>query len=118
MDILVASLQQNVRSVIATLLSNEPDMIVVGLAENATDLLAQANVTHPDLALIEWDLLAPAAVETICALGTLTPPPNIVVYGRRSDWVRVALNTGADTYVWEGDGPQAMLAAIRKVLPG
>jgi DNA-binding NarL/FixJ family response regulator len=115
MDILVASLQKNVRGVLEILLSNEHDMTVVGQAENATDLLAQANVTRPDLVLVEWDLLGPSVVDTICSLDTLVPPPDVVVYGRKSDWAPIALNAGADAFVWEGDGPRALLAAIRKI---
>ena len=115
MDILVASLQKNVCAVLEVLLSNEPDMTVVGQAENATDLLVQAHVTRPDLVLVEWDLLGPSEVDTIYALSSLASPPDVVVYGRRSDWAPVALNAGADAFVWEGDGPSAMLTAIRKV---
>ena len=114
MDILVASLQKNVCTVLEVLLSNDPDMTVVGQAENATDLLAQTNVTRPDLVLVEWDLLSPSEVDTIGALSNLAPPPDVVVYGRRSDWAPGALNAGADAFVWEGDGPNAMLTAIRK----
>lgn len=115
MDILVASLQRIVRTVLVTLLSNEPDMNVVGQAESVTDLLAQANVTRPDLVLVEWDLLGPSAADTIRTLSSLVPAPDVIVYSRQLGWAQDALNGGAGAFVWEGDGPKAMLTEIRRM---
>ena len=115
MDILVASFQRHVLAILEVLLSDDPEMVVVGLAESVPDLLMQADATRPELILVEWDLLGPSQSDTICAIGNLTPPPVVVVYGRRSDWAPLALNAGADAFVWEGDGPIAILNAIREV---
>jgi DNA-binding NarL/FixJ family response regulator len=115
MNILIASLRKIVGTILATLLSNEPDMNVVGQAENATDLLAQAAVIRPDLVLVEWDLLGPSEADTIRALGRLEPAPDVIVYGQQPDWAQVALDEGADAFVWEGDGPKAMLTEIRRI---
>ncbi len=114
-NLLIASSQRIVLSVLMTLLSNEPDMNVVGQAQSAPDLPAQVKATRPDLVLVEWGLLVRSAADTINALHRLTPPPIVMVYGRQPDWSQAALAAGADAFVWEGKGPKALLTTTRKL---
>ena len=113
--ILIASPQRIVGSVLGTLLSNEPDMMVVGQAQSANDLLAQAKATHPDLVLVEWSLLDRTEAGTIQALHRLADPPRVIVYGWQPGWSKTALDAGADAFFWEGEGPKALLTVARKL---
>lgn len=115
MDIIVASLQRNVGAVLAMLLSSEADLSVVGQADTASDLLEKAEDIRPDLVLVEWDLLGPSESDMIRALSDLATSPDVVVYSRRSDWAPIALDAGADAFVWAGDGPEALLSAIHNI---
>ena len=114
-NLIIASSQRIVRSALATMLSNTPDMTVVGQAQSTADLLAQAKATRPDLMLVGWGLLDGSAADTIHALHRLTPPPKVIVYGRQPKWSQEALAADADAYFWEGEGPKALLTIIRKL---
>ena len=114
-NILIAGPQRIVGSVLVTLLSNEPDMTVVGQAQSTTDLLAQAESARPNPVLVEWSLLDRTKAGTIQALQCLTDPPQIIVYGWQPDWSQLALDAGADAFFWEGKGPKALLTMTRKL---
>ena len=117
-NLLIASSQEIVRSALTTLVSNAPDMTVVGQAQSTTDLLAQAKATGPDLVLVGWGLLIGSAADTIHTLQRLTPPPIVIVFGRQPKWSQEALAADADAFFWEGEGPKVLLTIIRKLSLG
>jgi DNA-binding NarL/FixJ family response regulator len=113
---MIASPQKIVGSVLGSLLSNEPDMTVVGQAQSTIDLLAHAETARPDLVLVEWSLLDRTETGTIQALHRLTDPPQVIVYGWQPDASQRALDAGADAFFWEGAGPKALLTMARRIL--
>jgi hypothetical protein len=56
MYILLADNQAKERTMLRRLVGQEPELSVVGEASDARDLLAQAQVVHPDLVLLDWEL--------------------------------------------------------------
>ena len=71
MHVLLADDQAEVRSALRFLLEQELGMRVVGEVAEVEALLAQNEVTQPDLVLLDWEL--PGAQSTDLLLGAARP---------------------------------------------
>ncbi len=107
-----------VRSAVGGFLRSQPGLGVVGEVNNSLDLLAEVETTCPDLLLLDWDLPGHPAPDLILALHHLDRQPRVIVLGVRQESARAALDAGADAFVYKGNGPKHLLAAIRSAPPG
>jgi DNA-binding NarL/FixJ family response regulator len=109
-----------VRKGIQMFLSTDPDVQVVGEAENGEDALRQARNQEPDVILI--DLLMPggAGVEAIAEIKRRIPDVKVIVLTTYSDEssVTASVRAGADGFLLkDADGGQ-LLQAIQAVQRG
>jgi DNA-binding NarL/FixJ family response regulator len=113
MRILIADDQDRVRFALRVLLTQQPALQVVGEAAHGAALLAQARVTAPDLALLDWEL--PGLVEAggLDVLRKTVPQIRVVALSSRIGARSEALAAGADAFVSKGDPPERLLAAVR-----
>jgi DNA-binding NarL/FixJ family response regulator len=112
MRILVADDQPRIRFALRVLLERQAGLKVVGEAVDAEDLLAQAEVTYPDVVLLGWELSGLAAVGSMSALREACPDLLVIALSGRPEARRAALDAGADAFVSKGDPPERLLAAI------
>lgn len=70
---------------------------------------------HPDLVLLDWQILERSQVNLIDYLAQLARPPKIIVMGNDGDHGRLALAAGANAYVSKGDPVDWLLEALRRV---
>jgi DNA-binding NarL/FixJ family response regulator len=110
--ILLADDQPKVRMGLRLLLEQEEWASVVGEAAEAESLLAQAEVTQPDLVLLDWSLHRSERPDLLSALRGRCPGLAVVVLSGQPDVEQEALDAGADAFVSKADPPEQLLSAI------
>lgn len=118
--VIIADDHKMVRAGIAALLGTEPDICVVGQAENGREAVAQAIELKPDVVIM--DLLMPImdGVEATEELHRRMPNIGILIlttYGS-SDGIAHALSTGATGALMKSADNADLTIAVRKVAAG
>jgi DNA-binding NarL/FixJ family response regulator len=114
MRVLLADDQLRIRFALRALLSQQPELDIVGEAADAQDLLAQVEVTSPDLVLLAWELPSLSAADLLCILRQICPHAVVIVLSSRPEERGAILEAGADAFVSKIDLPARLLAAIRQ----
>lgn len=116
MRILIADDQPKVRFALRVALEQQPGFKTIGEASDADDLLAQAQVVCPDLAIIDWELPALPISDLIHALHQRCRTVRVIVLSGRAETRELALAAGANMFVCKGDSPDELLNAIKRCL--
>ena len=112
MRVLIADDRSQVRSALRLLLTQQPDLVVVGEAVDAGQALALTEQRRPDLVLLDWDLPGRGDALSPAGLRALRPELSVVALSGRPEARRAALDAGADLFVSKGDPPERLLAAV------
>jgi CheY-like chemotaxis protein len=104
---------------------------MVGEAVRAGDLLDLANLTQPDLVLLDWELpdlsvkhysittsidqAKQARHHLLVILHALHSHPKVIALSGRPEVRQAALSAGADAFVSKGDSPERLLTALRTI---
>ena len=112
MRILLAEDEARVRSAISLLLCQEPDIIIVGEAENLKTALALAARQHPHVVLLDWELPGLCARTVVQALRAVQPSIAIIALSGRPESRPAALQAGADAFISKYDPPELLRSAI------
>lgn len=124
--VLVADDHQIVREGLRALLSDEPDIELVGEAADGEDALRRCEAAAPDVVLMDVGLRPPGSgegidgVEATRRLRAARPTTAVIVLSMHDDPLIVgsALRAGARGYVVKGRGISSLLSAIRSVHGG
>jgi DNA-binding NarL/FixJ family response regulator len=117
MRILLADDQAKVRFALRVLLERQADIVVVGEASNARELVDQVAATHPDALLLDWELPGLAAKRAIAALVKTFPGLTVIALSGRSEARREAEMAGANAFVSKTDPPECLLAVMGSTHP-
>ncbi len=113
MQILLADGEPNVRFGLRVLLEQRPGYRVMGEATDVECLLAQVQVTCPDVVLLDWDLGGLRTAELVAALRETCPDSAVIALSGRTEALRVARAAGVDACINKTDPPEQLLAAIQ-----
>lgn len=118
--ILVADDHLILRDGLCALLSNTPDLEVIGEAENGQDVIEKVRQLQPQLVLLDLSMPIINGTEAIRAIKQRTPATKIIALTvhKSEEYVRATLNAGADGYVLKDDSSHDLLTAIRNVIMG
>lgn len=118
--ILLADDHAVLRAGIRSLLDLEADMEVIGEAEDGLQAIAQANKLQPDLVLIDLSMPRMNGTEAIHQIKLRNPDLKVIVMTvhKADEYVRAALDAGANGYLLKDDSHHDLLAAIRSVALG
>jgi DNA-binding NarL/FixJ family response regulator len=113
MRILLADSLPRVRFALRTLLEEQPGLLIVGEAAQCRSLLAQVEVTCPDLLLLSWELPGRPGKRLVrWVRGGGCPDLLVIVLSGRQAARQKALAAGADAFVSKIAPPERLLAAI------
>ena len=108
------------REGLRALLELEPDLRIVGEATNGADALAAIELANPSLVITDIALPGGSGIELISRLRMSRRQLKILVLTAHNseEYIRAALNAGADGYVLKDATRADLLQAIRAVLSG
>lgn len=109
-----------VREGLASMLQREPDIEIVGRAENGTEAISMFRSIKPDIALVDLSLPDLSGVEVITHVRTQLPDARFIVLSvhRKEDEVYRAISAGARAYLQKDVAVGELLNAIRTVHAG
>ena len=116
--VFLADDHQPVRSALRLLLEHEPDLAVVGEADEVDLVVAAAGAADPDLILLDWGFVERAGFALVPSLRGADQSARVVAMSSRPEDGPAAECAGADAFVCMGEPPEFLLATVRAVLAG
>ncbi len=118
--VLVADDHAIVRKGIRALLATEPDIEVVGEAENGREAVTEAERLRPDVILMDLVMPEVDGIEAIRRITARQPEARILVLTSfaADDKVFPAIKAGALGYLLKDSGPEELVQAIHQVYRG
>jgi NarL family two-component system response regulator LiaR len=118
--ILITDDQAIVRKGIRALLATEPNIKVIGEAENGLDAVSQAKNLQPDVILMDLVMPEMDGIEAIGHIAAQQPDVRILVLTSfaTDDKVFPAIKAGALGYLLKDSSPEELVQAIRQVYQG
>lgn len=114
MRVLIADEQLKVRFALRLLLEREPELSVVGEAEDIEGLMTQIGACHPDMILIDWELSNKNGKNALCSIRKVYPNVAVIVLSGRPEAKKAALSDGANAFISKGDPPEWLLTELAK----
>jgi DNA-binding NarL/FixJ family response regulator len=109
---IIVSQDEKLRHALEFLLNTEPSVWITGSIQSYTGLLAVANVTCPDLVLMDWDVSDQSGTEVIAALQQINPETRTIVFSHAKT-EQAARSAGADICITKGSSPDEILKNFR-----
>ncbi len=110
--VFLADSQPQVRSALRLLLL-DLKMQVVGEAAGWPSALPQARAAHPDMLLVDWDLLSEGAGAALAELRLACPAVRVVVLSSRLEARQAALSAGVDLFISKGEAPDIVAERLQ-----
>jgi DNA-binding NarL/FixJ family response regulator len=112
MRTVLADGQPTVRDALRVLVTQGLGMNVVDEAGTLQALQRQVRAHRPDLAIVDWDLLARSA-SVLAGLRACSPGLRIVVVGLRPGMRPAVLAAGADGFFSKVDAPKVVVGVLQ-----
>lgn len=119
-NILIADDHSVVRRGIKQILSEEPDMQVLGEASNSDEILSQLYDKEWSLLILDITMPGKSGLDSLIEIKQRKPELKVLVLSMHPDEeiaVR-SLKTGADGYLNKESAPDELIKAIRKIVSG
>ena len=109
-----------VREGLRTLISEEPDLTVVGEAADANDALENIPKAAPDVILLDLTLGKKSGLELLKDLSLQMPDTPVIVVSMHDEMIYAerTIRGGARGYVMKSESSTQVIDAIRRVLAG
>ena len=113
--VLVAEDNDDLRSLLVTLISAEPDLECVGTANDVDGVLASTTGESADVLVLDLELQGRSSIDLLRTVRMNGSRMTIVVFSGHShpDMIRHTLAAGADAYVPKSGDFELLLDAIR-----
>jgi DNA-binding NarL/FixJ family response regulator len=118
--ILLADDHSILREGLRALLSNTPDLEVIGEAKDGQDVIEKVRQLHPELVLLDLSMPIINGTEAIRVIKRRNPEIKVIALTvhKSEEYVRATLDAGADGYVLKDDTSNDLLTSIRNVRNG
>ena len=109
-----------VREWLGSLINQQPDLVVCGEAESATEALGYLGAVSPDLAIVDLSLKEGSGLELIKTIRAAHPAVAVIVLSMHDEkhYAERAIRAGACGYVMKRETTKKIIAAIRQVRSG
>lgn len=114
--VLIAEDNDDLRDLLVTIVSAEPDLLCVGSAQDVDTVLARARDQLCDVLVLDLELQGRSSIDLLKALRRDGNRIAVVVYSGHShpEMVKRTLAAGADAYVPKSGDYELLLEAIRR----
>ena len=118
--LLIADDHALLRTGMRAMLETEPDLVVVGEAENGREAVALCRELLPDLVLMDLSMPQMGGIEATRAIKVESPRIGVLVLTAHADQEMLleAIRAGAAGYVLKGVGPDELVGVVRATLGG
>ena len=118
--IVIADDHAAIRRHLHTLLEEEPDLYVIGEADNGFETVSLVESVHPDVLLLDLKMEGMNGIEVTRRLSTNSPWTKVIIYSMYDNkaYVVEALRAGAKAYILKGSDSTELLKAISQVING
>lgn len=108
------------RDGLCALLSNEPEIAVLGTAASSAEALQHTASPAPEVVIMDFALTLRSGPDSVVAIKQRWPQTRVLVltFHREDRYIDAALRAGADGYLLKNDSRGQLLAAIRSVASG
>lgn len=113
MRVLIADNETEVRESLRLICEESLNLSVVGEASDSDSLISLFKTIPADIALLDWDLPKLPPLHLIDVLKA-DPLLHIIVIGKHPEIRLLALEAGADGFVYKGDPPDELLKLLRQ----
>jgi DNA-binding NarL/FixJ family response regulator len=123
-SVIIADDQKAVRDGISMLLSAEPDIEVVGLAEDGAQAVAMAHARHPDVVVMDIRMPGVDGIEATRRITADREDPDtvttvlVLTTFDQDELLHGALRAGASGYMLKHAAPSGLADAVRTVADG
>jgi DNA-binding NarL/FixJ family response regulator len=120
LDVLVADDHEVIRFGLTTLLSEAPDMRVVGVAVNGADAVEMARRLHPDVVVMDLSMPVMDGISATEQLLEASPGTRVLVVSvfSQPDVVEAAIAAGAHGYLDKSVAAEDVVDGIRYITQG
>lgn len=118
--LLIADDHALLRAGLRALLGREPDIEVVGEADNGREVVGIAGSLNPDLVLMDITMPGTNGIEAIANLKRRYPAVRVLVLTIHNthEYIQESLSAGANGYILKGASQDELCLAVRTVLQG
>lgn len=108
------------REGIATIINNQPDMVLVSQASNGTEAIQHHREHRPDVTLMDLRLPDLSGIDAMIAIRAEFPEARVIMLTTFEGDVEIhrSLEAGASAYLLKNMSPSEMVQAIRQVHAG
>ena len=118
--VIIADDQPALREEVTLVLGEDPDISVVGTAENGAEAVKLIEMLAPDIAILDVAMPTMTGIEATAQLTQRCTSTKVVALSMHSDasYVRGMMEAGARGYVLKDCASEELAAAVHSVLAG
>lgn len=116
MQIIFATHDVDLRLAIQLLLSEEPNVQIVGTSNNLDGLLALIQTTPVDLVFLDWDLIDLPIPNLVEQIHVEQPELDLIILVSRASLLSTPLEVGVQAYLLKGEPPEKLLRVYRQIV--
>jgi DNA-binding NarL/FixJ family response regulator len=118
--VLIADDHQVVREGTRRMLERDPDILVVGEAEDGADIVHLVDERHPDIVVLDVRMPGMNGIEATKQIKSAHPEVQVLIFTAHNDdrYVFPLLDAGADGYILKTTRQRDLVKAIRDVYYG
>jgi len=118
--ILLAEDHRILREGLSAIFSGEPELALVGEAEDGREAIAQARELQPDLVILDLSMPRINGLSALAEIKRVAPAARVLVMTvhRTEEYVFKAIEGGADGYLLKDASASELLLAVRSVMGG
>ena len=115
--VLIVDDQRSIRKLLEVILDSEPDLEIVGTAEDGREALAQVEMLHPDIALMDIEMPRMDGITTTETICQRFPETKVIIITshQQQEYINRALRAGAKGFLLKDTPSQELADAIRFV---
>jgi two-component system response regulator DesR len=112
MRLLIAVPRQEMRSALGLLLSQEPEIRIVGAPGNSQELLAGLEAVRPDVVLLDCELPGLPTADLLARLYAYDANLKVLILCSKTERAQAAVAAGAHGFVDKTSHPRQLLTAL------